>query len=60
MQPGPTLFLRGYIPYPVIPWLGVVPGLWIWIHFPAAAGALTTQRVDARVELFCRRSWCLQ
>lgn len=24
MQPGPTLFLRGYIPYPVIPWFGVM------------------------------------
>lgn len=24
MQPGPTLFLRGFIPYPVIPWFGVM------------------------------------
>lgn len=24
MQPGPTLFLRGYIPYPLIPWFGVM------------------------------------
>jgi uncharacterized membrane protein len=24
MQPGPTLFLRGYIPYPAIPWFGVM------------------------------------
>lgn len=23
-QPGPTLFLRGYIPYPAIPWFGVM------------------------------------
>lgn len=24
MHPGPTLFLRGFIPYPVIPWFGVM------------------------------------
>ena len=24
MQPGPTLFLRGFIPYPLIPWFGVM------------------------------------
>lgn len=24
MQPGPTLFHRGFIPYPVIPWFGVM------------------------------------
>ncbi|WP_129642565.1 DUF1624 domain-containing protein [Peristeroidobacter agariperforans] len=24
MQPGPTLFLRGFVPYPVIPWFGVM------------------------------------
>lgn len=24
MQPGPTFFLRGFIPYPVIPWFGVM------------------------------------
>lgn len=24
MQPGPTLFLRGFIPYPVIPWFGIM------------------------------------
>lgn len=24
MQPGPTLFLRGFIPYPAIPWFGVM------------------------------------
>lgn len=24
MQPGPTTFVRGFIPYPVIPWFGVM------------------------------------
>lgn len=24
MQPGPTLFMRGFIPYPLIPWFGVM------------------------------------
>ena len=24
MQPGPTLFMRGFIPYPAIPWFGIM------------------------------------
>jgi hypothetical protein len=24
MQPGPPLFMRGFVPYPLIPWLGIM------------------------------------
>jgi uncharacterized membrane protein len=24
MQPGPTLFMRGFVPYPLIPWFGIM------------------------------------